>query len=339
MTAHVAAVATAVPEHELPQDRAREFARGFFADDFSDIDRLLDAFDHTGIERRQLARPIEWYATRRSFPEKNRVYRETALDLGERAAGLLPSDVGALVFVSTTGLSTPSLDSHLIQRLGLPTSTVRLPIWGLGCAGGAAGLARAANLTVALGLPTLLVAVEVCSSTFVHSDRSKSNLIATALFGDGAAAVVLSPAGRGSEVVAGHSHLVPNSEGVMGWTITDEGLQVVFSRDIPGIVRSLAPEVAAGAAARAGVSSQEMTRFVFHPGGAKVLSAYAATFGLASDDLRHAAGVLRDHGNMSSPSVLFVLSRFLAGEPADGRPVFLMALGPGFSAESVVLRW
>lgn len=346
MTARVAAVATAVPEHVLTQEEAREFARGFFARDFTDLDRLLDAFDNTGIQKRHLARPVDWYRHPRTFPEKNAVYRETALDLGETAArraldasGLAPDDIGAILFVSTTGVATPSLDSHLIHRLGLRHTTARLPVWGLGCAGGAAGLARAANLTVGLDAPTLLVAVEVCSATFIHGDRSKSNLIATALFADGAAAVVLTPGGAGAEIIGTHSHLVEDSEDVMGWAVGAEGLQVIFSRSIPAIVRGLAGQIARGASAGAGISPDELAHYVFHPGGAKVLDAYKETFGLASGQLDHAESVLRDFGNMSSPSVLFVLERFLASHMPAGVATLLMALGPGFSAESVVLRW
>jgi len=346
VNARIAAVATAVPDHELRQADARAFARAFFERDFKDIDRLLDAFDHTGIETRQLARPLEWYAEPHGFPEKNAVYRQHALALAEAAArkalaacGLDAADLGGLLFVSTTGLSTPSLDGRLIQQLGMRRSAVRLPVWGLGCAGGAVGLGHAAGLAVALGEPVLLVAVEICSVTFVHGDRSKSNLIATALFGDGAAAVVVTPGGGGAEVLGRHSHLVDDSEDVMGWTIRDEGLQVVFSRSIPQIVRSLAIEFVRDAASAVHVDRSDLTRFVFHPGGAKVLAAYQDAFGLSQQQLRHAAGVLRDHGNMSSPSVLFVLERFLRDEPPAGRPAFLMALGPGFSAESVMLRW
>jgi alkylresorcinol/alkylpyrone synthase len=330
----------------VTQAQVREFAAGFFADDFDDLDRLLDSFGHTGIERRHLVRPMSWYATPHDFPEKNAVYRETALALATEAAGraldssgVARETVGAVVFVSTTGLATPSLDSHLIQRLGLPLTAARLPIWGLGCAGGAAGLARAANLTTALGKPVLLVAVEICSATFVYGDRSKSNLIATALFADGAAAIVLTPDGSGAEVLGSHSHLVARSEDVMGWNLAVEGLQVVFSRSIPQLVRTLATEVASSAAHSAGIEPRDVARYIFHPGGAKVLAAYAETFGLDPQRLRHAAGVLRDCGNMSSPSVLFVLSRVLAEAPRTGAPLLLMALGPGFSAESVVLRW
>ncbi len=346
LVAKIGGVATAVPPHVVTQADARDFARGFFSKDFAELGRLLEAFDNTGIAERHLARPVEWYGEPHDFPEKNAVYRDTALELSAEAAGraieaagIARDEIGAILFVSTTGVATPSLDSHLIQRLGLPLTTARLPIWGLGCAGGAAGLARAADLAIGLARPVLLVAVEICSATFVHGDRSKSNLIATALFGDGAAAVVVTPGGAGAEIVGLHSQLIEDSEDVMGWTLAAEGLQVVFSRSIPSIVRGLAGRVAEAAAVRAGLSAADLAHFVFHPGGAKVLSAYAETFGLGPDRLRHAASVLRDFGNMSSPSVLFVLERFLAAERPSGSPTLLMALGPGFSAESVVLRW
>jgi alkylresorcinol/alkylpyrone synthase len=346
VSARILGIGTAVPPHVVTQAEARDFARGFFAGDFPDIDRLIEAFAHTGIERRHLVRPTSWYGAPHDFPEKNAVYREAALALAlsasERAlaASGVPRDrIGAILLVSTTGLATPSLDSHLIQRLGLPLTTARLPIWGLGCAGGAAGLARADDLVTALGKPVLLVAVEICSATFMHGDRTKSNVIATALFADGAAALVLAPEGRGPEVIGSHSHLVENSDDVMGWSVTAEGLQVIFSRSIPQIVRRLAAEVATAAARSVGLEARDFANYVFHPGGAKVLEAYEETFSLTEDRLQHATSVLRDYGNMSSPSVLFVLDRFLAAHPPSGAPALLMALGPGFSAESVILRW
>ena len=198
--ASVLAVATASPPHAVAQPELRAFARRFFAADFPAIDRLLPAFDNSGIDERQMASPLEWFDHPHSFAEKNEVYRRSALEMSRRAgaealrrAALRPDEVAALVFVSTTGIATPSLDSYLVQLLGLSRATARVPLWGLGCAGGAAGLARAADLVRALGRPVLLIAAEVCSATFVHGDRSKSNLIATALFGDGAAAVVLAP--------------------------------------------------------------------------------------------------------------------------------------------------
>jgi alkylresorcinol/alkylpyrone synthase len=346
VSARILGIGTAVPPNVVTQAEARDFARGFFSGDFPDIDRLLEAFAHTGIDERHLVRPTSWYGVSHDFPEKNAVYREAALELALaasvralEAAGVSPGRIGAILFVSSTGVATPSLDAHIIQRLGLPLTTARLPIWGLGCAGGAAGLGRAADLVTALGKPVLLVAVEICSSTFMHGDRSKSNVIATALFADGAAALVVAPDGDGPEVLGSHSHLVENSEDVMGWTVTTEGLQVVFSRSIPHIVRALASEVAASAAQSVGLEAGDFANFVFHPGGAKVLAAYEETFSLSPDRLQHATSVLRDYGNMSSPSVLFVLDRFLAGHPRSGAQALLMALGPGFCAESVILRW
>jgi alkylresorcinol/alkylpyrone synthase len=346
LKASVRAVATAVPDHVLGQTDARAFARSFFAPDFPDIDRLLRAFGNTGIAQRQLARPIAWYGEPRTFPEKNAVYRRTALQLAEAAAtsvieraGIDRGSIGALVFVSTTGVSTPSLDSFLVQILDLPRSIARVPVWGLGCAGGASGLARAAELVKGTGRAVLLVAVEVCSATFMYGDRSKSNLIATALFGDGAAAAVITPDDQGVEILGGHSRLLDDTEDVMGWTLREDGLQVRFARSIPKIVADVVPEFARDAARRVGVEPASLHHFVLHPGGAKVLLAYEEALGVPSSRVEHAYAVLREHGNMSSPTVLFVLERFMAEVPRSGANGLLLGLGPGFSAEGAVLRW
>ncbi len=254
-------------------------------------------------------------------------------------AKMSPSDIDAVVLVSTTGIRTPSLDGALMQRLGLPRTAARLPVWGLGCAGGAAGLARAAELVQARGKPVLLVAVEVCSATFVHGDRTKANLIATALFGDGAAAAVLAPARTGLQVVGSASRLLDDSEDVMGWTLVDEGLRVRFARSIPGIVREVVPSFQQEVAASGGLSSKDITEYIVHPGGAKVLDAYADALEVGPEALADAYAVLREHGNMSSPTVLFVLERFLARAPAQAHDALVLGLGPGFSAEGVLARW
>lgn len=342
----IRAVATAVPRHELPQASLREFASRLFADDVHDLPRLLRVFDHAAIERRQLVRPVGWYERARRFPEKNAVYVEEALALAHEAArealerAELPvASLGAVVFVSSTGLATPSLDGVLVQQLDLPRSIARVPLWGLGCAGGAAGVARAAALARGMGRPVLLVGVEVCSTTFVHEDRSRSNLVATALFGDGAAAVVLAPGGAGPAVLGGFSHLVDDSADVMGWTLREPGLQVRFARSIPAIVREHVPRVVDAALAEHGLRREAVDDWVLHPGGAKVLAAYEHALELAPEHLTHARGVLRDHGNMSSPTVLFVLERWLRSGCAGDRPAVLMSLGPGFCAEGALLRW
>jgi alkylresorcinol/alkylpyrone synthase len=346
--ARVAAIATAVPEHRLTHVQARGFARRVFEGDYSaaTIDRLLRAFDNTGIAERQLACPIGWYEQPRSFPEKNAMYRRVALELSERASaealrrsGIAAAEIGAVVFVSTTGISTPSLDSFLIQMLDLPRSVARVPIWGLGCAGGAAGLARAAELVRALQRPVLLVAVEICSATFMYADRSKSNLIAAALFGDGAAAVVLAPEGNGPAILGGHSQLFDDTEDVMGWEVEPDGLKVRFARSIPDIVRRTLPAFRRDAARAFGLEISALHHLVVHPGGAKVLAAYEEALDVTRSRVATAWSVLREHGNMSSPTVLFVLERMWQKTPPEGLYGLALGLGPGFCAEGVVFRW
>jgi alkylresorcinol/alkylpyrone synthase len=342
----IAAVHTAVPRHTLAQADLQAFAGRFFAGEFRELPRLLRAFDHAGVHTRQLARPLDWFDVPRSFPEKNAVWQEVALELAEKAtrgalerADVPAADLGAIVFVSSTGLATPSLDARLVQNVGMSRAVSRVPIWGLGCAGGAAGLARGADLCRGTGRPILVVAVEVCSATFVHEDRSKSNLIATALFGDGAAAVVLRPHGPGPRILAGHSRLLDDSEDVMGWILRPEGLQVRFARSIPAIVREVAPTFVSDAAAKVGASRRDLRHFVLHPGGAKVLAAWSEALDLPESAIAPARAVLGAHGNMSSPTALFVLERFLADTAPADQLGALVGLGPGFSAEGVIFRW
>ena len=342
----VAGLATAVPPNLVTQAEAKDFARGFFGDALPGIDRLLTAFGRAGIERRHLARPPEWYVQPRSFPEKNEVYQEAATALAEEAAeqaiersGIDRRELGSVVFVSTTGIAKPTLDGRLIQRLGLAGTVHRAPLWGFGCAGGAAGLAHAATLVRGTGRPALLVSVELCSVTFMHGDRSKANLIATALFGDGAAAAVVALDGEGPLLLRGHSHLLEDSEDVMGWSLEPNGLRVVFSRHIPTIVHDILPSVVDEATAAGGLRPADLRHHVFHPGGTKVLDAFADALDMDPDGFALAREILRDYGNMSSPTVLFVLERFVERSPPGGDPGLLLALGPGFSAESVLFRW
>lgn len=342
-------VGSANPEHGLEQARAQQFAAGFFG-------RLdpgpLASFANAGVETRQIGRPIEWLEQPRSFAEKNAAYVEQALIISERAAeraieraGIPRGEFGAIVFASSTGIATPSLDARLVQSLGLARSIARVPLWGLGCGGGGAGLARAATLARGLGQPVLLIACELCSLTFVHGDQRKANVIAVALFGDGAAACMVAPEPwwqpeRGPELLAGFSHLIDESEDVMGWDVEDQGLRVRFSPTIPAIVEQHAVEWVRAAARSAGLGEREsFEHLVVHPGGRKVLDAYESALELGPERLRHARSVLRDHGNMSSATVLFVLERFLADTPASGHAGLLLALGPGFCAEGVGFRW
>ncbi len=354
------ALATAAPEPLVPQADIRAFVEQLFAGSPAGQARLLQVFDHSGIETRSLCMPLTWYTEARSFREQNALYVEHALRLGAdaaaralAAAGLEPAAVDHIVFVSTTGLATPSLDARLSLALGCRPGCRRTPIWGLGCAGGAAGLSRARDLALAdPGAVVLLVAVELCSLTFRHADRDKRNLVATSLFSDGAAAVVVTGARaragatgsgvrarRPLELMASASTLWPGTLGVMGWEVTGDGLHVVFSRDIPTIARERVKPFLEEFVAREGLALSDVAHVIAHPGGAKVLEAYAQSLEWPAEGLAHARAELRAHGNMSSPSCLFVLERFLdAGDIAEGEFALLLALGPGFSAESVLLR-
>ncbi len=345
----VLSVATAVPPHQVSQETARDFARLMFSETYRDVERLLPVFDNSGIESRYFCVPPEWFGDDHGFPEKNALYVEHAMDLSEKAAsraldkaGIGAGDVGAIFFVSTTGISTPSLDARLMFRLGLPENVRRVPIWGLGCAGGAAGLARASEYVRAYPEKlVLLVGVELCGLTFLKGDRSKSNLIATSLFADGAAAVVLGgeDGGEGPELQGSYSTTWPGTEDVMGWDVVEGGLKVRFAKSVPVIVHDKMRGNLEAACNSLDLSFQDLRHFVLHPGGPKVLEAYEETLGMSHGSLNLSWEILRNYGNMSSVSVLFVLERFLENYPAGSEEYgTISALGPGFSAEHVLFR-
>jgi alkylresorcinol/alkylpyrone synthase len=350
----ILSVATATPPHRIPQPVAKDFARAMFSDVYRDIDRLLPIFDHSGVEDRNFCVPAEWFYEDHSFSEKNDLYVESALDLSEKAArraldkaGADPSDVAAVFFVSTTGLAIPSIDSFLLRRLGLSEHTRRVPVVGLGCAAGASGLGLAAHYASACrpGELVLLVAVELCGLTFQKGDRSKANLVSTALFADGAAAVVIGrdadgEAAAGPELLGSYTTTWPGTEDVMGFDVGEHGLKVLLSRSVPSVVYERMPENLRLALGSVGLFLEDIRHPIIHPGGAKVLDAFEEVLGLEPGGLDISREVLREHGNMSSVTVLFILERFLAGadNTTAGEHGVLSAMGPGFSAEHVFFR-
>jgi alkylresorcinol/alkylpyrone synthase len=351
----IAAVATAVPPYTVTQDEARTFADSYFRPHRDDIDRLLPVFNHAGIDARHLCMPIDWLRTPRSFEEKNALYIEWSTRLaGEvitscaEKAKVALGDLDQIIFVSTTGLATPSIDSRLLNTLDLSPHIVRTPIWGLGCAGGAAGLALAYRLAKAdPHARIMMVAVELCSLTFHGGDFSKSNLIATALFADGAAAIlvtgddfpVTAPTTQPA-IVAAQSTTWPDSLDVMGWNFDSVGMQVVFAQSIPQLVREKVRDNIDHFLADQDRSLNEITHLIAHPGGAKVITAYETALALENAAMDPARAVLRQFGNMSSPTVLFVLENVLRHATiTEGDYGLLTALGPGFSAENVLLRF
>lgn len=314
------------------------------------LDRLMPIFENAGIATRHICRPPEWYQEEHSLGEISNVYIDAATTLCAQAGravlerqGLDPGTIDRVLYVNTTGLATPSIDARLINLLGLRPTVRRTPIWGLGCAGGVAGLGVAYDHLV--GYPrerVLLFCAEMCSLTLLRDDISTGNVVATALFADGAAVALLS----GDEVdepgyplLDSRSMLYPDSLDIMGWNVVSKGLQVIFDRRIPQLVaRNALEELEAFLAANA-LTIDDITEFLYHPGGPKVLAAYASAFCLEPDRFDYSRGVLRDFGNMSSVTVLYVLERYLrAHPPGRGGHAVIGALGPGFSSESLLMK-
>ncbi len=341
------AVAAAVPPYRFSQEDVARRAAGLFDGSFNNLERLMPVYANAAIETRYSCVPLDWYMANHGFAERNSLYLEHATDLLERAAtdcldkaGLAPADIDTLVTVSTTGIATPSLDALLMERLPFRRDTQRLPIFGLGCAGGVLGLGRAAALARATpGSRVLFLVVELCALTFRRGDRSASNIIATALFGDGAAAAVLSSdhAATGPAITAWGEHTWPDSLGIMGWDVADDGLGVVFSRDIPALVRREMRQAAKTYLAPRNLTLEHFDSFICHPGGAKVIDALEDAYGTPQGSLAHTREVLRDYGNMSAATVLFVLERTLASG-GGGRRHLMSSLGPGFTAGFLTLE-
>ena len=349
--ARLGALATAVPDHVLNQEDVMRGAAKLFRGSFHDFDRLIPVFKNAAIGTRHSCVPIEWYLEEHSFAERNALFVENAVQLLERAvlrclerAGLTIGEVDALVIASTSGIAAPSLDALLVERLAMRRTVQRLPIFGLGCAGGVIGMARAGALARATpGSNVVFAVVELCGLTFRFNDRSKSNVIATALFGDGAAAAVVNTDMQGPELSAWGEHTWPDTLEIMGWRIEDDGFGVLFSRDIPNLVRSRMREAAEGFLADNGLTLEDIDEFVCHPGGAKVLSALEEAFGLQTGGLAHGRETLRHYGNMSAATIMFVLQRSLEhadvpGAGANGGRRMMSSLGPGFTAGFLVLE-
>jgi len=343
--ARLLAVATAVPPYALGQAEVMRRIELALGPRSREILRLLPTFGNTGIDCRYSSVPIEWYEELHDWPERNRVYLDSSLDLLEQAArraleaaGRRAEDVAAIVTVSTTGIATPSLDALLVERMRLAPTTSRLPIFGLGCAGGAIGLARAATMAQAQpGSLVLFLVVELCALCFRRDDFSKSNIVATALFGDGAAAALLSTEGDGPAVVAAGEYTWPQTLDVMGWDVTTDGLRAVFSRDIPDLVTTRLREAARAFLEARGLRLADVDRFVCHPGGAKVITALESAFELEDGRLQSERDVLREYGNMSAATVMFVLQRATNGATPWKRAL-VSALGPGFTAGFTLLE-
>jgi alkylresorcinol/alkylpyrone synthase len=346
----ITAAASAFPPNVVPQTAVREAIDQIFAGRIPDLERMLAVFDHSRIVTRHLMRPLDWYCQPQSAQARNRIYLDEGLELLAQAtqcclerASCEPASIDHVIAVSSTGHAAPSMDARLINRLGLRRDVTRLPVWGLGCAAGAAGLARAFDHCRAHPRATaLLVALETCSLTFMANDLSKKNLVGTAIFADGAAAVLVAgaeAAGSGPRLLATRSHLFPQSENIMGWEFGDTGMQLILSPRLPAVVKEELPRLVDGFLRSRGLDRSDLAYYLTHPGGAKVVDAYREALGLRNGELDLTEEVLREHGNVSSVSVLVVLEKWLASPRAKQAGYGLLsAFGPGFSAEQVLLE-
>ena len=338
-------LATAVPPHIVTQADAKAAAREAFGGKKALFDRLSGVFDNAGIAKRHIVAPLDWYLGDHGWHDRNNVHLDAAEQLLVEAAaaaiqkaGLSPDQIDGIVTVSTTGIATPSLDARASARLGLRDDVRRVPIFGLGCAGGVSGLATTARLAAAdPGSNWLMVTVETCSISIRLDSDDPAAIVATALFGDGAAAAVVT-AGEHSVARIGASaeKLWPGTLRIMGWDVEDPGLAVVFDRAIPPFIERELAGAVDGMLAGFGTDRSAIDRFCCHPGGVKVIDAIESALDLPQGELNIEREVLHDFGNMSAPTVLFVLDRLIArGLP---RQVMMTAFGPGFTCAGLMLH-
>jgi len=342
--ARLRSLATAVPHHTLRTEDVMREAATIFAGRELDFERMMPVFANTGIDCRYSVKPYAWFRGELGWPERTQAFIEGASDLFRRAvtaalqqADVAPDEVDTIVTVSSTGVATPSIEARVLHELGFRDDVQRVPVFGLGCAGGVSGLSLAARLAAASpGSTVLLAAIELCTLAFRPDEMTKSNIVATALFGDGAAACVLSTEGQAQgEIEHAGEHTWPETIDVMGWRMDSQGFGAIFSRSIPDLVASDLRPAADAFLVRHGLSLSDVNAFTFHPGGAKVITALEQAFSLEQGQLQDERAILAGYGNMSAPTVLFVLERTLAG-PFTGRR-FISALGPGFTASFLTM--
>ncbi len=347
----VRAAAVALPENYADQESLIAAFQAHWGTKHFNVARLADLHRATLVEGRHLALPLAEYPALDTFAKRNDAWIRAAVDLGELAvrraldrAGFEPRDVDQLFFVTVTGLATPSIDARLANRLGLRPDLKRVPIFGLGCVAGAAGLSRAADaLRGAPGEVSVLLSVELCSLTLQREDLSVANIVATGIFGDGAAAVVLAGAdrpGAGPRVAASRSSLYPGTERAMGWDVVDTGFKVVLSAEVPAITRAHVGADVDAFLATQGLARSGIRHWIAHTGGPRVLEAFESALELPREALATSWRSLAEVGNLSSASVLFVLADLLdSGRARAGDDGLLLAMGPGFCSEVVLLRW
>ena len=340
-------------DYKLRQSDTKRYSEILFGEIYPNIHKLLEVFDNSGIKNRNFCIPLDFFNKGMSFEEKNKLFKNIALEHSLKPvkeslliAGIDYNDITDFIYVNTTGLTTPSLDALIIISLKLNPNINRYPLWGLGCAGGVSGLAKANTITKANPDAVIIIlGVELCSLTFRKNDLSKSNFIATSLFSDGiTASIVLGENAAlkytntdfNIHIVDSQSKLYYDSEDVMGWEFLNDGFKVIFSKDIPIIIHQNVKDDVEIFLKKNNLQLSDIKNFIAHPGGAKVIKAYIDALGIDEGMLNHSRYILENYGNMSGVSVLYVLERFIYEGFDDGYGL-MISLGPGFSSEMVLL--
>ena len=347
----IVSAASAFPKNYYPRPVLVDAFRRHWGNKLERPEMLAWLHERVGVDGRYLAYPVETYENLRDFGQANDLWIAAALELAQQAicralnrAGLAREDLGALFFVSITGIASPSIDARLINCMGLSPNIRRVPIFGLGCVAGAAGISLAASYARAYPEQVaVLVAVELCSLTIQRDDLSVANLISSGLFGDGAAAVIIAGAERdlpGPQIVGTRSVFYPNTEDAMGWGISEKGFKIILSPGVPDMVRTHLADDVNAFLADFGLKRADIGAWFIHTGGPKVLEATEESLDLPEGALNTSWESLRETGNLSSASVLVVLEKFMQERrPAPGTWSVLAAMGPGFCSELVLLRW
>jgi alkylresorcinol/alkylpyrone synthase len=346
----IASVGSALPDNFYDQDTLIEAFREYWSTRHYNLDRLEALHRNVLVGGRHLALPLESYGSLGTWGDANQAWIRVAQEVGARAvergletAGISTDEVDCLIFVTVTGVATPTIDARLMNRLRLPARVKRMPIFGLGCVAGTAGVARAADYLRAFpDHVAVVLSVELCSLTLQREDLSVENLIASGLFGDGAAASVLvgsERVARGPRVIDSRSVFYPDSEGVMGWEISENGFKVVLSAAVPEVVRRHLRRDVDGFLRDNGLERSQISTWVAHPGGPKVLHAMAEALELPEGALDATWQSLREVGNLSSTSVLMVLEEAMERPHEPGCFGLMLSMGPGFCSELVLLQW
>ena len=345
----------AISKIEFPfkanQQKVKSLAKELFITSYPQVERMMSAFDNTEIITRNICKPLDYYSTPHDFQDQNKEYIRISLEYSIKAieecissAQINKDAITDIIFISTTGLSTPSIDALIINKMRLNENINRMAIFGLGCGGGVAGFSKASVLAKAnKDAVVLLVAVELCSLTFLRNDYSKSNFIGSSLFADGVAACIITgdnyenKTKKEIKYLATQSKLYYDSLDVMGWDFLDKGFKVLFSSDIPTIIEKNIHHDVTSFLDKHQLKLSDIKNFIFHPGGKKVLTAYEEALAVPGDFLKNTREVMNDNGNMSSCTVLYVLERFFTQGFENGYGL-MVSMGPGFSCEMVLLQ-